>query len=88
MLRTSRINPNDIDSMAKQAEAQSALCNQAECGSTEAIPLVERLRTERARVSRSMTMRVKELDNAIRLLENSEAETIIKDATNTLYKLG
>ncbi len=48
--------------------------------------LVEQLKAERARVSRKFTARIRELDQAIRLLEGSDAETILRDAQSTLYK--
>jgi hypothetical protein len=49
-------------------------CTQA----VELQTLVEQLKIERARV--------RELDQAIRLLENSDAEVILRDTQATLYK--
>ena len=53
---------------------------------TESFSLVDLLKTERASVSRRMTCRIKEIDLAIRQLESTEAEQIIKDAQEVLYR--
>jgi hypothetical protein len=71
------------DRLEKCAEEKDC-CTQA----VESQTLVEQLKAERARVSisRKFTARIRELDQAIRLLESSDAEVILRDAQSTLYK--
>lgn len=58
--------------------------NQAQCNAPS---LLEQLKNEKARVSQKYTRRIKELDVAIRQLENSGAEEIINESRNVLQRI-
>lgn len=61
----------------------SGLYEQTACQQTT---LVDELKAERARVTKRMTTRIRELDLAIRTLESSDAEALVQDARRVLYK--
>ena len=66
----------------QEKELDAACCINAAAPAT----LVEQIRCEKARVSRKLRDRIRELDQAERMLMNSDAEQIITDAQQTLYK--
>jgi hypothetical protein len=67
---------------------QTQAANDAGCCETTSVPttLMEQIRCEKACVSRKLRDRIRELDQAERMLMNSDAEQIITDAQHTLYK--
>ena len=71
-----------------EKENLKQLEEQNQCGSITDTPatLIDQIRSEKARVSRKLRDRIHELDQAERLLMNSDAETIIKDAQEVLWK--
>jgi len=62
---------NDQSDMANQSGAPS---------------LADQLRIRRAKIAKEMTHRIKKLDRQIALLEGSDAEKIVHDATEALYE--
>ena len=76
-------NPKDYREKENPTAYPDAVCAQAEARPTT---LVEQLKSERSRVSKLLTSRIKELDIQIRRLEDTEAEQTIKDAERVLYK--
>ena len=82
------LNESKIKDSLLKAAMQQAKVNDccSELAQDSQVPsLTEQLKTERARVSKQFTARIRKLDQAIRLLESSDAEAIIKDAQSTLF---
>jgi hypothetical protein len=78
------LNETKVKQRIQHIAEDMAGCGEGLCYPTEPISLVEQLRTERARVSKLLAARIRKLDQAIRLLENSDAESIIRDAQSVL----
>lgn len=49
------------------------------------LPLIDQLRAKRANIARDASKRTKALDRQIQLLEQSDAESIVKQAQDALY---
>jgi hypothetical protein len=78
------LNETKVKQRIQHIAEDMAGCCEGPYYPTEPISLVEQLRTERARVSKLLAARIRKLDQAIRLLENSDAESIIRDAQSVL----
>lgn len=78
---------NEIDKMSKDYDVGSmAGCTTAQDNSLVPSTLIEKLRQERQLVVRRFNARIKEIDGTIEQLNNTEAERIVRDATEVLYK--
>ena len=68
----------------KELESQDPCCE-----ATANIPelsLLDKVRAEKAKVSKDLRQRIRELDHAESMLVESEAETILERVTAVLYK--
>jgi hypothetical protein len=80
----SRLKEDSPESLNKDNSAS----DYATVGYAEPTSILDRIKAEKSRLTFEHNRRMRDLTRVERMLENSEAESIIKEATDTLYKLG
>ena len=74
--------------MDKMQETTEQYLAQNQCGmSIEPLSLLEQLQREKKEVTNTYNKRMRELNRAISLIENTDAENVIKEVSSILYKL-
>ena len=68
---------------SKMKETQSCSAEPTDCCP---LTLVDQIRVEKARVSKRLNQRLRELTRVENLLLNSDAEALLKEAQETLWK--